>query len=263
MKGIDISKWQQNVDYSKLKSQGIEFAILRCGYGKDSSQKDSMFETHYKNLNEQGIKLGAYLYSYATSVENAKKEAENCLNFIKDKEFELPIFYDLEDKITKCLGKEIITKIAKTFCEIIENAGYKTGVYANLNWFTNFIDINEIKQYKIWLAQWSNNPTKNFNYQYWQFTSKGKIDGIQGNVDLNFCYDSELINLKNDEKEQKTEEKQGIKENTNIIEYIVKKGDNLTKIAQTYGTTVSKLVQLNNIQNPNLIFVGQKLIIKR
>lgn len=200
-KGIDISTWQKNVDYSKLKEQGIEFAIIRCGYGKDSSQKDNMFETHYKGLKEAGIKVGAYLYSYCSNVNNAILEAKNCLEFIKGKTFELPIFYDLEDKITKVLGRVAITQIAINFCEEIEKAGYTAGIYASLDWFKNYIDISKVDKYKIWLAQWEvSKPTANFKYNYWQYTSSGQVEGISGNVDLNYCYDDISINVENVEK---------------------------------------------------------------
>lgn len=200
-KGIDISTWQKNVDYSKLKEQGIEFAIIRCGYGKDNSQKDTMFETHYKGLKEAGIKVGAYLYSYCSNVNNAVLEAKNCLQFIKGKSFELPIFYDLEDKITKVLGKEAITQIAINFCEEIQKAGYVAGIYASLDWFNNYIDINKVNKYKIWLAQWEvSKPTANFKYNYWQYTSSGQIEGISGRVDMNYCYDDISISVENVEK---------------------------------------------------------------
>ena len=93
MKGIDISEWQENVNFSKLKEQGIEFAIIRLGYGKQINQKDSMFETYFEGLKNAGIKVGAYLYSYAYVKEGAKLEAENTLEIIKGKTFDLPILY--------------------------------------------------------------------------------------------------------------------------------------------------------------------------
>ena len=192
IKGIDISKYQINVNYKKLKSQGIEFAIIQCGFGKNATQKDKMFEKHYKGLKDAGIKVGCYLYSYCDNVNNAILEAKNCLEFIKGKTFELPVFYDLEDKITKKLGRVEITEIAKIFCEEIEKNGYKAGVYANLDWFKNYIDLSKINQYKIWLAQWTNNPTKDFHYDYWQYTDKGNVDGIVGYVDMNYCYDTSV-----------------------------------------------------------------------
>lgn len=184
MKGIDISKWQPDVDYQKLKEQGIEFVIIRCGYGKDASQKDSCFEKHYQGLKEAGIKVGCYLYSYVTSIENSYKEAENCLNLIKGKTFELPIFYDLEDKKTAPLGKDAITQCALNFCKTIKEAGYQSGVYANLNWFKNYINVKELinSGYTIWLAQWNTNGevrhTADFKVDYLQYSDDGKIIGI-------------------------------------------------------------------------------------
>lgn len=202
IKGIDLSVWQVNVNYNLLKEQGIEFAIIRCGYGKNASQKDKMFETHFQGLKKAGIKIGVYLYSYVTSVTNAKLEAQNCLNFIKGKTFDLPVFYDLEDKITKVLGKHTITECANVFCEEIEKAGYKAGVYANLDWFNNYIDVNLLinKGFKIWLAQWNDKITANFNVDFWQYSNKGQVQGITGKVDMNICYNDISKNVNNVDK---------------------------------------------------------------
>lgn len=193
-KGIDISTFQKNVDYAKLKEQGIQFAIIRCGFGKNSSQKDAMFEEHYRGLKEQGIAIGTYLYSYATSPDNAIKEAENCLNFIKGKTFELPIFYDLEDSLVEKQGRVNITQSAINFCEKIEQAGYRAGIYANLYWFKNLIDISKVDKYYIWLAQWSQTHSADFRVDLWQYSSKGQILGINGNVDLDIDYNCLLDN---------------------------------------------------------------------
>ena len=193
-KGIDLSKYQANVDYEKLKEDGIEFAIIQCGYGREQNQKDPMFETHYEGLKKAGIKVGAYLYSYCNNVNNAILEAENCLKFIEGKHFDLPIFYDLEETATRTLGKESVTKIAQIFCERIEQAGYKAGVYANLDWFKNYINVAEIDKYYIWLAQWSDNHSADFRVDFWQYTSQGKILAIPNqNVDMNYQY-TEITN---------------------------------------------------------------------
>lgn len=290
-KGIDISEWQTDVDYMKLKLQGIDFAIIRCGYGKNASQKDKMFEKHYSGLKYAGIKVGCYLYSYCNKVENAILEARNCLEFIKGKQFDLPIFYDLEDKITRPCGRIEITQMAINFCNEIEKAGYKAGIYANLDWFTNLIDINKVKNYKLWLAEWTNKPTNNFHYDYWQYTDKGKVEGITGNVDMNYCYSNltnsntektieqlanEVIEGKwgngEERKNRLTSSGYNYQEIQNKVNemlkavskvyYVVKRGDNLSKIAQRYGTTVNQLVSWNNIKNPNLIYPNQKLRVK-
>ena len=185
-KGIDVSTWQNNINYMNVKASGIDFAIIRCGYGQRSSQKDNQFEKHYAGFKYVGIPIGAYHYSYASTVEGAKKEAYNCLEFIKGKDFDLPIFYDLEDKTTAKADKETITQMAKAFCDILIENGYKAGIYANLNWFNNKMNVKELEKYYIWLAQWNNKITANFKVDFWQYTSKGSINGISGNVDLNY-----------------------------------------------------------------------------
>lgn len=188
MKGVDLSTWQTNVDYQALKDMGVEFAILRTGYGKDAGQKDDMFEEHYRGCKEVGIKVGAYLYSYCTAIENAEKEAYNCLSHIEGKDFDLPIYYDLEnEKTVGQLGKEAITEIAIRFCNVIRSAGYRAGVYANLNWFNNYIDVWKLKErnISIWLAQWNNEITADFDVDIWQNTNNFEDLHIDGNILIN------------------------------------------------------------------------------
>ena len=261
VKGIDISKYQSNVDYTKLKEQGIKFAIIRCGYGKNESQKDELFETHYKGLKDVGIKVGAYLYSYCDNVNNAILEAENCLKFIQGKSFELPIFYDLEDKKVAPLGKENITEIAKIFCDKIKKSGYNAGIYANLNWFKNYINVDELTEFNIWLAEWDKpNHTAEFRVDFWQYTSKGKLDGISGNVDMNY-------DLRENE-DNSTENVENVENNVNNSTnsdgiYIVQAGDNLSSIAKKYKMNWKTLYENNkNVigENPNLIKPRSSLI---
>lgn len=191
LNGIDLSTYQRNVNYMSLKASGIDFAIIRSGFGKNSSQKDNLFEEHYSGLHYVGIPIGVYHYSYLTSEENAVLEARNCLNFIKNKDIQLPVFLDVEEGRSARLGKEKLTNAIILFCEEIEKHGYKAGVYASLNYFNNFIDVQKIidKGYKIWLAQYYKEPTASFKINFWQWTSKGNVHGIEGNVDLDICYD--------------------------------------------------------------------------
>lgn len=188
-KGIDISEFQSNINYDKLKADGIEFVIIRCGYGKNESQKDALFEQHYANCKRVGLKVGAYLYSYANTEEGARLEAENCLKFIQGKKFDLPIFYDVEDdKTTGTADKYTITKMCQIFCDRIIAAGYQAGVYASLYWFTDKMYVEELEKYNIWLAQWNDKITANFRVDIWQYTSDGHIEAIGGRVDMNNCY---------------------------------------------------------------------------
>lgn len=190
---IDVSCYQTGVDYSKVKAAGITAVIIRAGYGRETSQKDSQFETHYKNAKAAGLKIGAYWYSYASSESDAKKEAAACLSCVKGKTFDLPVYYDMEDSSQTKYGKITLTAMAKAFCEAIKAGGYRAGVYANLNWFNNYLEYSSLKKlYSIWLAQY--NTTNDKDCDIWQNSSTGSISGISGNVDTNVIYNSSVIN---------------------------------------------------------------------
>lgn len=189
---IDVSYCQTNVNYDKVKSDGIEAVIIRAGYGRELSQKDSQFETHYKNATAAGLKVGAYWYSYADSVDDAKKEAATCLACIKGKKFDMPIYFDMEERFQTKFGKTTLTSMAKAFCEAIKAGGYKAGVYSNLNWFNNYLNYDELKKsYSIWLAQYYTSNGKACDI--WQNSSTGKIAGINGNVDTNVIFNRSVF----------------------------------------------------------------------
>lgn len=193
-KGIDVSKWQGTIDWEKVAKDGVEFAILRAGYGKLSSQKDQYFETNYMNAKATSLPVGAYWYSYATNPEAAKLEAEACLACIKDKKFDLPIYYDLEEKDQKAIGKVALTKVAIAFCEVIEKAGYKAGIYGNKDFLTNYLDMSQLEgKYSIWLAQYNSQVTYQGKYDIWQFSESETVSGISGKVDMNYLYNTSLI----------------------------------------------------------------------
>ena len=182
-KAIDVSYCQTNVDYDRVKNSGIDVVIIRAGYGRESYQKDSEFETHYRNAKAAGLKVGAYWYSYADSVSDAVNEANACLACIKGKSFDYPIYYDLEEQSIANLGVSACTDMARAFCNKIIDAGYAAGVYANLNWFQNYLDYNTLHdKYSIWLAQWSNSHS--LDCDIWQYASDGNVSGIRGNVDM-------------------------------------------------------------------------------
>lgn len=262
-KGIDLSEWQISVDYSKLKEQGIDFAIIRCGYGRDKTQKDKMFETHYEGLKKAGIKIGCYIYSYANKVADGKLEAKNCLQFIKGKTFDLPVFYDLEDKVTSILGKYNITLLANDFLCEIKKAGYNTGIYGNLNWFNNYINLKELKNRNpkmyVWLAQWEvSKPSASFDYDYWQYSSNGVLDGISGRVDMNYqiteIVDNSVENSKKSNEEIAKEVWQGLWGNGQ------ERVDKLTKAGYDY-TAIQKIVDSMAPQITDTIKVGDQVTV--
>lgn len=188
-RGIDVSKWQGVIDWKKVKNSGTEFAIVRIGYGMYDSQKDSQFENNYAGCLENNIPVGVYLYSYALNTDEAKKEAEVVLNWLNGRKLNLPVYIDMEDKSQQNLGKDTLTNIINTFCTEIEKAGYWAGVYANKYWFTSVLDGAYLgDRYTCWVAQYNDVNTYQGNYDMWQYTSSGSVDGIDGSVDMNILY---------------------------------------------------------------------------
>lgn len=188
-KVIDVSTWQKNIDWQKVKNDGIQAVIARSSFGRAANgQKDNRFEEHYKGAKAVGLPVGAYHYSYAKNVQEAKEEADFFLDCVKGKTFEYPVAFDIEESSQASLGKQAVTDIIVAFCEKVEAAGYYVMVYTNLNWLTNYIDTSRISKYDTWLAQWASQPTYKGFFGIWQYTSKGSVNGISGDVDMNISY---------------------------------------------------------------------------
>ena len=187
-KVIDLSHHNTVTDFAAVKNAGIYGVILRAGYGREASQKDRKFEEFYAAAKAAGLHIGAYWYSYADSVADAAKEANACLACIQGKQFDFPIYYDLEESSTASLGKDTCTQIAQTFCAAMEQAGYWAGVYANTNWFTNYLNFDSLAaKYTIWLADYRQNYNTTLKRDMHQYTSTGSVDGATGNVDMSRC----------------------------------------------------------------------------
>lgn len=187
-RGIDVSKWQGNIDWKKVKASGVDFAILRAGYGSVASQKDITFEDNYKNAKAAGVPVGAYHYSYAKDVAGAKREAQTFLEWVKGKQFEYPVVFDIEENAVFNLGKNTVSEIIKAFCSTVESAGYYVSVYTNKNWLDHVVS-DEVKgKYDTWLAQWVSAPSYDGPFGMWQYSSSGTVDGISGRVDMNIAY---------------------------------------------------------------------------
>lgn len=189
-KGIDVSKFQGNINWNQVKQSGVQFAILRAGYGREISQKDPKFESNYQSCELVGMPVGAYWYSYATDVEGAKLEAKACLDVIKGKKFEYPIWFDQEyEPKIKALTNEQRTEIVKAFCDELEKAGYYTGLYCSRDWLQNYLIYEELAKYDIWVAAYGSTPGNvPLPYGMWQYSSTGKTPGISGNVDQDIAY---------------------------------------------------------------------------
>lgn len=268
--GIDVSKHQGDFNFKKAKSEGVKFVVIR---GSNSTTKDIKFEAHYKNAKAQDLPVGVYLYTQAKNESEAKAEAEflykNCL---KGKKFELPIYIDIEDKIQKKLSKDTNTAIVKSFCKYLEAKGYWCGIYASKSFFSSYLNDDKLQSYAHWVAQWAKECTYKGNdgvLGMWQFGGEtneirtNKVAGVVCDQDYMLVDYPTLIKKAGKNGYTKSTVTTPSKAPTTVKKYYtVKTGDNLTKIAEKYGTTVNQLVKWNKIENKNLIHPGQKLRVK-
>lgn len=294
---IDASEHQGKINWEKARYH-IDGAILRCGYGSDyEDQDDTQFKRNADECTRLGIPFGVYLYSYAKTNMQAKLEADHVLRLIKPYKLSYPVYLDLEESGTA----EGAVERAIVFGDIIEKAGYWCGIYANLYWWEVILK-KGLERFTKWVAQY--NVACEYdgaNLDIWQFTSKGNVPGIDGNVDVNECYrdfPAEILGEKSEEvkpakkavaelaeevlggkwgngddrKNRLTDAGYDYEAVQNAVNkkleakreewYTIKTGETLTKIAEKFDTTVSALVKLNGIKNPDLIYAGHKIRIK-
>ncbi len=188
-KGMDVSEWNGKIDWAKAKADGIEFAIIRCGYGSDKTKYDDKYwQYNVSECERLGIPYGVYLYSYADSISYAQSEADHVLRLLKGHYPSLPVYYDLEDDDVFDAGVDMIAKMTQVFCDKVAAAGYRVGIYSSLSWWNNYLTgpVFQNSSWSKWIAQWNNKCTYNGKYDMWQCTSKGRVNGISGDVDLNF-----------------------------------------------------------------------------
>ena len=195
--GVDVSEHQKNIDWSKVKDAGVEFAILRLGYrgyGKAGNiVLDKDFEQNYKNATEEGIEIGVYFFSQAVSSDEIQEEAEFVLSHLQEKNITYPVVFDLEkikddEARTDNLTEEDITKMTLQFCNIIKENNYNPSIYANAKTFTTKMKLELFNDYIKWYADYQEKPLYPYDFDIWQYTESGKVDGIEGNVDLDICF---------------------------------------------------------------------------
>ena len=255
--GIDVSEWQGNIDFKKVKDSGIKIVYIRAGQG--FSYEDEKFERNYNEAKKQGLNVGTYHYVTARNKEEAKKQAKFFVSLIGNKEIDCKLAMDFE--YFPNLSKNEINKIAITFLkEVQELSGKEAIVYSDAYNANNTFE-GEVTNYPLWIAQYGvEKPQNNGNWKYWegfQYTDVGRVSGINGNVDKDKYTDEILLE---DNTKIPTVEKPEHTTEDRII-YKIKWGDTLTGIAKKYQTTVRHLVELNYIKNPNLIYAGEKLIV--
>lgn len=192
--GIDVSKYQTEIDWKAVKNSGISFVIIRCGYRGYSTGvlvQDPLFTKHIEGAQAAGLKVGVYFFSQAVNEKEAVEEASMAIALAKKYNITYPIFIDTEqvsggraDKIDSATR----TAVCKAFCETVKGAGYTPGVYACKSWYETKLSVSSLGAYKIWLAQYATAPTYSGKYDMWQYTEKGKVSGVTGNVDMNISY---------------------------------------------------------------------------
>lgn len=189
-KCIDLSEWNGNIDFNKVKRSGVTCVILRAGYGKDPNQEDNKFQEYYRQAKAAGLNVGAYWYSYATSVDAAKAEVKNCMKTIGGKEFDLSVFIDVEEYRQAVLPKRTLTDIIKTFCNGMRDNGFDGGLYSAKSMLVDSAYPDEISSnYLVWLAAPNESYSKLPNFvDIHQYDWYGRVDGISGNVDMNYVY---------------------------------------------------------------------------
>ena len=191
LKGIDVSQWQGNIDWQKVKGAGVQFAMLRAGYGRNNL--DTKFHRNAQGAAAAGIPVGLYWFSYALNVEMARREAQYAVELAKKYKITWPIAYDLEyDTVSYAvkngvaITKSLATQMAIAFCEEIKRLGYIPMVYTNLDYLNRYFDRSKLP-YDLWYAQYASTASV-ADKEIWQYSSKGSVPGIAGNVDMNHGY---------------------------------------------------------------------------
>ena len=189
-KCIDVSEWNGDINFNKVRNTGVTCVIIRAGYGKDPNQEDNEFQKYYKQAKAAGLNVGAYWYSYATSVDAAKAEVRNCMKTIQGKEFDLPVFLDVEEYRQAVLPRRTLTDIISTFCDGIKSNGFESGLYSAKSMLVDSAYPDELSsKYLIWIAAPNTSYSDLPSYvDLWQYSWAGSVDGIRGNVDLNYIY---------------------------------------------------------------------------
>lgn len=186
IKGIDVSHWQGDIDFNKVKASGIDFVIIRAGYGV--GHVDEFFKENYSKAKKAGLDVGSYWYSYASSDSEAVLEAQSCVNILSGKSFEYPIYFDLEEKSQLNRGRAFCDSLITSFCNKLEACGYYAGFYTSLSAANNLVSSHVRDRYALWIAQWNTHCDYQGSYGLWQYSSSGSVPGVAGRVDMDYAY---------------------------------------------------------------------------
>lgn len=198
--GIDVSRYQTGIDWQAVKKSGIEFAMIRLGYrgygGEGKLVLDEQFKNHIEGALQAGLDVGVYFFSQAITEAEALEEARFVTDHLKGYKITCPVVFDTEevkgeDARANGLDKEAYTSHCIAFCEAVKEAGYEPMIYANMKWFAFSLDLTRLQDYGIWYADYEDTPQIPYRFEMWQYTEKGQVPGISGNVDLNVWFGKE------------------------------------------------------------------------
>ncbi len=209
--GIDVSHHNGGINWAKVAQAGKTFAILKCQYESASHRKDEQFEANYKGAGDNGIMRGVYVYIASHSIANPEADVKSLISNLNGRDLEYGVWLDLEDKSLRAIGKAKIRELVYYYAEAIRSAGYYVGLYCNLDWYNNVIHADLKRDFDFWIARYPRNDTGAYNAHStlkppvsiavaWQYSSKGRVGGISGNVDLNVDYDGVIcLNTRKDD----------------------------------------------------------------
>ena len=246
IKGIDVSRWQGDIDWEAVKEDGVEFAIIKAGGSDAGFYKDRTFEQNYAGCKENGIAVGAYYFvgKLCKSSGDGAADAERFIDILKDKQFEYPVFIDFEAPDSS--DKEGNTDAVIAFCEVMEDAGYFVGVYASeVSGFKERLDDSRLQHISHWVARYGSKPKTDANvFHIWQYSSKGRVAGINGNVDMDTSYvDLETVIKNNYLNGFKKEEKL---DNYEVAAKIIKKEWDIED-ARAYGYDATQVQHIIDV----------------
>lgn len=264
IKGLDVSRFQGEVDWERVKAAGYQFAMLRAGYGDDSV--DGQFRRNASECNRLGLPIGAYWFCYAASPENAAQEADSCIRTVSGYRLDYPVCYDIEQASADYVEKQGVSftpalaqSLVKSFCDRIEAQGYFAMFYSNRSFYDTYLGAALAGRYAFWYARYTD-TFDGTDCGIWQYTSTGSVPGISGNVDLDLAYvdypsvirGAGLNHLDGTAPVPPSPAPQ-------YITYVIQPGDTLSGIAQRFGTSVRTLAELNGISDPDKIYAGNTI----
>lgn len=271
MKGLDVSEFQGEINWEQVKNAGYKFAMLRAGYGYGSV--DSQFRRNASECARLGIPFGVYWFCYAVSPQAAVQEADGCLNAISGYRLEYPVCYDIEQASAAYItgqginfNADLAGKLVSSFCNRIEEKRYFAMFYTNRNFLDTYLSSQLTRRYAFWYARYAD-TFDGTDCGMWQYTSQGRVPGISGDVDLDVSFidypkvirSAGLNHLAENTLSPKPDPVPPADSSPSYITYVIQPGDTLSEIAKRYGTSVTELVKINKIPDPDKIYAGNTL----